>query len=271
MAIEIIGRDCRNGYSFITEFICDTAEDLKNLPTPTSVGACGTVCSAGSTAYCCETREGYVMNTLGKWMLAASLGGGSEGGSGEEVKQNVVFGDIPSSIATTATAFASYITELIIPEGATSTKHSGGEGYDGIMGFDDFVNVRKITVPASLVENDDCILGDLHTTNAGGLASNTAGLEVVIADGATKIAYEAFCYGGRITKITIPNTVKTIENYAISNTSITEIAIPTSVETMAENALGENNNLTKITVNKPENSIAGAPWGATNATVVWTG
>lgn len=185
--------------------------------------------------------------------------------------QNVVFGEVSGEMATTATAFASYITELVLPEGATSTKNSGGEGYDGIMGFDDFVNVRKITVPASLVENDDCILGDLHTTNTGGLASNADGLEVVIAHGATKIAYEAFCYGGRITKITIPNTVKTIEGYAIANTSITEITIPASVETMAENALGENNSLARITVNKPENSIAGAPWGAENAEVIWTG
>ena len=26
-----------------------------------------------------------------------------------------------------------------------------------------------------------------------------------------------------------------------------------------------------ITINKPQDSVSGAPWGATNATVVWNG
>lgn len=72
--------------------------------------------------------------------------------------------------------------------------------------------------------------------------------------------------------VTFSNQLTTIQSnafymcYALKN-----IVLPSSVTTIANNAFRECVNLTTITIDKPQDSISGAPWGATNATVVWTG
>ena len=53
--------------------------------------------------------------------------------------------------------------------------------------------------------------------------------------------------------------------------SLKSITIPTSVTSIYTFAFNGCTSLTSITINKPTNSISGAPWGATNATVTWTG
>ena len=52
-------------------------------------------------------------------------------------------------------------------------------------------------------------------------------------------------------------------------TALTNINIPESVADIGNNAFYLCNALDTITINKPKDSIAGAPWGAPNATVVW--
>lgn len=52
---------------------------------------------------------------------------------------------------------------------------------------------------------------------------------------------------------------------------LTAIKIPNSVEYIASTAFADCTNLTTITIDKPQGSISGSPWGATDATVVWTG
>ena len=49
------------------------------------------------------------------------------------------------------------------------------------------------------------------------------------------------------------------------------VTIPSSVETIGAGYFWNSPNLTTIYVNKPVDSISGAPWGATNATVIWNG
>ena len=53
--------------------------------------------------------------------------------------------------------------------------------------------------------------------------------------------------------------------------SLKSITIPSCVTSIASTAFTDCSSLTTITVEKTQGSIFGAPWGATNATVVWTG
>lgn len=53
-------------------------------------------------------------------------------------------------------------------------------------------------------------------------------------------------------------------------TSLKEITIPSTVTNIVNYAFRGTSDIT-ITINKAQGSISGSPWGATNATVVWTG
>lgn len=52
--------------------------------------------------------------------------------------------------------------------------------------------------------------------------------------------------------------------------SITTITIPSTIKSIGKNAFASSN-LTTITINRSKDAISGSPWGATNATVSWTG
>ena len=62
-------------------------------------------------------------------------------------------------------------------------------------------------------------------------------------------------------KIQLPNTIKEIKAVG-GNSNLQEIEIPQSCEKIGENAFVRCNNLEKIKINKSENAISGAPWGA---------
>ena len=95
---------------------------------------------------------------------------------------------------------------------------------------------------------------------------------VEIPDGVTAIDEKAFDYFTSLKTVIIPNTVGVIYEFAFRGcTSLTSIEIPSSVNSISPDAFRNCNNITTITVHKPEDSIAGAPWGATNATVIWDG
>ena len=51
---------------------------------------------------------------------------------------------------------------------------------------------------------------------------------------------------------------------------ITTINIPSTIQSIGKNAF-KNTNITTINIDKPANSIPGAPWGATGALVYWQG
>ena len=127
------------------------------------------------------------------------------------------------------------------------------------------------------------------------LLKNIINLDAVIPNGVTSIADNAFYYCTGLTSIEIPSSLTSINNSAfygctgltsieipssvtsINNnafsgcTGLTSIEIPSSVTSIGITAFNGCTNLTAITVHKAEGSITGAPWGATNATVVWDG
>ena len=95
---------------------------------------------------------------------------------------------------------------------------------------------------------------------------------VSVAADLTRIGDYAFlnCYS--LKRITIPNAVSSIGDYAFQNCySLSSITIPSSVTSIASQAFNGCSALKTITINAAEGAISGAPWGAPNATVVWTG
>ena len=80
----------------------------------------------------------------------------------------------------------------------------------------------------------------------------------------------ASCY--ELKEVKIPNGVKTIGNEAFSGCAkLSKIVIPSSVEMIYSNAFQNDKLLKEIIIEKPENSISGAPWGCPfgNRAIKW--
>ena len=105
------------------------------------------------------------------------------------------------------------------------------------------------------------------------IKSNNKPKSVIIGSnaGITSIDNSAFSNCTSLTSINIPNSVTSIGNSAFYNCkALKSITIPNSVTSIEDHAF-YSSSLTSIIINKPEGSISGSPWGATNATVQWTG
>ena len=75
-------------------------------------------------------------------------------------------------------------------------------------------------------------------------------------------------YRNSFTSVVLPENLINIDAEAFRENSITSIIIPSSVNRMGNYIFYANPNI-QITVNKPANSISGAPWGGAN--VIWAG
>lgn len=67
----------------------------------------------------------------------------------------------------------------------------------------------------------------------------------------------------------LPN-LTSISEYAFGGNVLTEVKFPNSLTTIGSDIFIENFSLSTISIENEYNAIAGAPWGASSATVVWT-
>lgn len=65
--------------------------------------------------------------------------------------------------------------------------------------------------------------------------------------------------------------IETIVSGSFAGVGVETVKLPSTFTGQQEYAFGGASSLTSIIVDAAENSIAGAPWGAPNATVTWTG
>lgn len=203
-----------------------------------------------------------------------------------DIKQNAFYGcpitsvKIPNSVKSIASGsfYNTLLTNVKIPDSVESI----GSGYDrtsmafssgvynienGIIYVDTWV-LRDTTTPQSEYEIKSGTRGIAERA----FANNTTMTSIIIPDSVEFINYYAFTGCTSLTSITIPNSVKKIWGMAFQKcTSLTSITIPNSVTSLGNWAFEDCTNLKTITINKPQDSISGAPWGAKNATVVWTG
>lgn len=85
----------------------------------------------------------------------------------------------------------------------------------------------------------------------------------------------AFLSCSSLTSVTIPDSITSIGESAFANCNkLTSMTIPDNVTSIGSSAFKGCSALTTIAVQKAQNSITGAPWGAPNMTaedVTWTG
>lgn len=94
---------------------------------------------------------------------------------------------------------------------------------------------------------------------------NLGGLNVVLAT-------DGFAWCTKLKSVTGMEGMTEIPTGAFEGcTSLTNITIPSNIIKIGDgsNVFAECTNLTQITINKAQDSISGAPWGAPNATVTW--
>lgn len=131
--------------------------------------------------------------------------------------------------------------------------------YIGDMCFYIAETIQNIQFPKSL-------------THLGENLTNSSKLTFVDLSMCEKLLELNGCFNlcQRLNSIILPPNIQKIGDNLLSNyCPMSDIYIPSSIETISEKAFQNCKSLTTITIDKPTNSVRGAPWGATNATVIW--
>ena len=116
-------------------------------------------------------------------------------------------------------------------------------------------------------------MGAPNLGGQGVLSGITSPFRVRIPQSVTAMNINTFSNStGLMMPVILPEHLTTLGNSAFGNCRrLTSVTIPGSVTSINEYAFYSCSNLTEIIINKPSGSISGAPWGATNATITWTG
>ena len=154
--------------------------------------------------------------------------------------------DFSSGSANTTVAKLGDAKKLVISEGVTKI------GSHQLYGAS---QLEEIIIPDGVTS-----IGLKAFTGCSSLTS------ITIPDGVTSIGSGTFNYCSSLTSIHIPDRVTSIGNGAFfACNSLTSINIPDSVTSIGSSAFKKCTNLTTIYYS---GKASGAPWGATNATVV---
>lgn len=114
--------------------------------------------------------------------------------------------------------------------------------------------------------------GSSMALNTAAFAGNSNLRYISIGIGVQTIPISCFASCQSLTNVYIGKNVDVISDNAFAGcTALQNMTIPANVEQISTSAFNGCFGLTSIIVNKPEGSISGAPWGATNATVTWAG
>ena len=156
------------------------------------------------------------------------------------------------------TCSVNLIEKIITENGEYNASSDNADGYS------------KVTVNVSGGNDNNA----KYTASSSFRMKNLASIE--IPEGVTEITAQCFRGLSNLANVTFPTTLLYIRDYAFGGcTSLTSVEIPSNVvaisNTSSCQAFIDCTNLTTITVHKAEGSITGAPWGATNATVIWDG
>ena len=191
----------------------------------------------------------------------------------DTVLREVILPDTIENIGASAFLKCMYLSSINIPDNVTSIGKYAFEycnslkcidlpkalTYLGDYAFKNCVNLVSIEIPKSITS--------LYRT----FDSCSRLTSVSLHDGMTHIGYRTFYNCSSLKSITIPESVTYIGDNAFDFTGLEYIVIPESVETLSSKCFYDAKNLKAIYINKPKNSISGAKWYASYATVYWQG
>lgn len=167
---------------------------------------------------------------------------------------NITIPDSVTSIGVGAFDNCGSLTSITIPSRVTSI---GGYAFQGCH------NLTSITLPYGITRIDDSTFSSCSSLTS-----------ITIPDSVISIGKQTFYDCKSLTNIVLPNNLESIGNSAFSfsgtdSSSISQIIIPEKVTEIGSNAFEGRIEITKIIVHNYMNSITGAPWGASNAKVLW--
>ena len=126
--------------------------------------------------------------------------------------------------------------------------------------FNGCTSLTSINLPSELKNIGSSAFKDCHLT------------EIEIPSGVLSISTYSFDGCTQLASVVLNSGLLNISEGAFRNcTALESIEIPASVTSIHGHTFDDCTNLTSITVDKAEDSVTGSPWGATNATVTWTG
>lgn len=163
--------------------------------------------------------------------------------------EKVEIPDGVTNISNLAFKGCSMLKEVKIPNSVTAIQ---------TRAFADCVSLKKVVLPIGL-----SVVSNNLFLNCTELSS------VNIPKGVTTIEYSAFYMCKGLKEITIPDKVTTIGKGAFYGSGLTNVTIGSGIEEIEATAFGGTKDLTTITIKKSTDSIENAPWGATNAEIIW--
>lgn len=191
--------------------------------------------------------------------------------------RSIIFSDSISEITSSVSLSWSAIESITFGASSCVIDASGGS----VPFFSSLPNIEEIDFNGvtSIGENGSYIFAgarelkkisgaSLVEVSNGAFTSNPK-LETIDFPNIEVIGDGVFSSCGALTEFPRMPKLKTIGQQAFSScTGLRSVELFGDVETIGENAF--NAPIETITIHKAEGSITGAPWGATNAEVIWT-
>lgn len=177
----------------------------------------------------------------------------------ENIKKDVNIGGVVGTLEEGTSAIEPYIEETYDAQGDLT--NAVLHGYTKVRDYS-FYNCAKLA--SILLPSEITSIGDDAFFNCTSLALTSLPSKI------TSIGNSAFSGCTGLALVSLPSGLTTIGDNAFNNctglTSITFEGTPTSI---SSSAFTDCTNLTSIKVPWAEGAIAGAPWGATNATITY--
>ncbi len=181
---------------------------------------------------------------------------------------SVTIPDSVTAIGGFAFFWCSSLTSLALPAGVNSIGEWAFDGCSSLTAFD--VDPSNETF-SSL----DGVLFDKSQTTLLRCPEGKTGA-YVIPDGVVRIGSGAFSWCAGLTNVTIPNTVTSIEDYALFDASLTTLFIPASVNSISEWAISASTAFEVDPLNETFSSQDGVLFDKSRTTLLrcpggWTG
>ena len=193
----------------------------------------------------------------------------------------LIIGNSVNSIPGYAFKNLSKITSVILPDSLTSIGSRAFEGCSSLKEIAIPVNVTilgsYITYGCSSLERvyfnaKSCVLYAVAVPSPFNSIQSNYYVDLIIGDTVRVLGKDLF-KDTTFSEITMLNGLTTIGRSAFGNCdkNITSIVIPASVTSISTDAFASCGNIASIEVQKAVDSISGSPWGASNASISWTG